>query len=365
MTTDMDSQLSAQRAHIDEIDGQIVALLNQRIAAARRIGEIKAAHDQNKQNANAKNFYHPAREAQILKRLRELNPGPLDNAAMENLFREIISICRAQEASLSVAILGPPGTYTEVAARQHFGHAVKVVAYSTIGEIFWAAETGQTDFAVAPVENSTEGGVNATLDRLETTSLIAGAEINLRIQHNLLGQSDVANIKTVAGHAQALAQCKLYLDRNLPTADCAAVASTAAAAEMAAVDKKVAAIGGAAAAAQYNLSVIATGIEDQPGNTTRFLVFSNRPTPPSGDDKTSLLLSCRNRPGALLHLLKPLHGIDMTRLESRPSKTGLWAYVFFVDIIGHQEDPQVAAALAQLKAEAGWFKNLGSYPIAS
>jgi len=363
LPADAEAKLAEQRAQIDAIDAEILALMNRRLAAAQRIGALKAA-------AAQPAFYRPEREAMVLRRLRELNAGPLDDAALEALFREIMSISRGSEAGLTVAILGPLGTYSEAAARQHFGtsETVEILPFSTIDEIFRAAETGQADFAVAPVENSTEGGVSATLNRLVTTSLLICGEINLRIHHNLLGVGSQLNaVKRVIAHAQSLAQCRQWLQRNLPDAPLIAAASNAEAAIQAQGDASAAAIAGDSAAERYGLKHLAANIEDEPGNATRFLLFSNRPTPPSGADKTSLLLSCRNRPGALFHLLKPLmeNGVDMTRIESRPSRTGLWEYIFFVDIIGHQADPAIAPTLKELRAEAGLYKNLGSYPASS
>ncbi len=369
--TDTEKQLKVHRDRIDEIDEQILALMNRRIEVAQAIGAIKLSGqsaDQSAASPDQPAFYRPEREARVLKRLRKLNQGALDNAALEALFREIMSITRGSEAGLSVAILGPLGTYTESAARQHFGSSIRIVPYATIDEIFRAAETGQTDFAVAPVENSTEGGVSGTLDRLVTTSLTTCGEVNLRIHHNLLGVGErLSSVKRVIAHSQSLAQCKRWLDRNLPGVELIPASSNADAAIRARDDPASAAIAGDSAAERYELAHLAANIEDEPGNATRFLVFSNRPTPPSGDDKTSLLLSCRNRPGALFHLLKPLldHRVDMTRIESRPSKTGLWEYIFFVDVAGHQADAEIAEALQELKAEAGLFKNLGSYPVSS
>ena len=374
-----ESELKIHRERIDEIDEQILELMNRRIEIAQRIGAIKlsgGSSGESSDNASRKQavVYRPEREAQVLKRLRKLNRGRLENAALDALFREIMSITRSVEMGLSAAILGPLGTYTESAARQHFGNAIGIVPYATIDEIFRAAETGQTDFAVAPVENSTEGGVSGTLDRLVATSLTTCGEINLRVHHNLLGVGsgsvvvgDLGEIRRVIAHSQSLAQCKRWLDRNLPGVELIPAGSSADAAIQAREDPAAAAIAGDSAAERYALNHLAANIEDEPGNVTRFLVFSNRPTPPSGDDKTSLLLSCKHRPGALIHLLKPLldHRVDMTKLESRPSKTGLWEYIFFVDIAGHQEDAEIAEALKEIQAEAVLYKNLGSYPVSS
>lgn len=369
MNKETESKLKVHRDRIDEIDEQILALMNRRIEVAQAIGSIKSSGKPSAKSSDGQPvFYRPEREARVLKRLRKLNQGGLDNAALESLFREIMSITRGSEAGLSVAILGPLGTYSESAARQHFGSSIEIVPYATIDEIFRATETGQTDFAVAPVENSTEGGVSGTLDRLVTTSLTICGEINLRIHHNLLGVAErLSSVRRVIAHSQSLAQCKRWLDRNLPGVELVAAGSNADAAIQSRKDPSTAAIAGDSAAERYELSHLAANIEDEPGNATRFLVFSNRPTPPSGDDKTSLLLSCRNRPGALFYLLKPLldHHVDMTKIESRPSKTGLWEYIFFVDIAGHQADAEIAEALKELKAEAGLYKNLGSYPVSS
>lgn len=359
--TDPEAELKVYRDRIDEIDEQILRLMNQRIAAAQCIGKIKSSLDEPA-------FYRPEREARVLKRLQKLNVGPLGNAELESLFREIMSIARGSEAGLSIAILGPSATYTEAAARQHFGSLVRLVPYPTIHEIFRVAEVGQTDFAVVPVENSTEGGVSSTLDRLVTTSLLTCGEINLRIHHNLLSSGEqLTAVKRVLAHPQALAQCKRWLELNLPDAQLITTSSNAEAALQVQNDPSAAAIAGSSAAEHYALHHLAANIEDEPVNVTRFLVLSNRPAPPSGDDKTSLLLSCRHRPGALFELLKPLldHQIDMTKIESRPSKTGLWEYLFFIDIVGHQDDAETAVALQKLKAEAGWYKNLGSYPVSS
>lgn len=360
MSKDIESKLKDHRGRIDDIDANILALLNQRIETAQQIGKIKSSFDK-------PIFYHPEREARVLQQLRTLNPGPIDNAAMEALFREIMSIARSSEVGLSVAILGPLGTYSETAARQHFGSSIKMVPYTTIDEIFRATETGQTDFAVVPTENSTEGGVNDTLNRLMTTSLLACGEVNMRIQHHLLSTGEqLSKIRRVYAHSQALAQCKRWLDRNLPNVALVATSSNADAAVQVSNDPSAAAIAGDNAAKRYELKYLSEHIEDEVDNTTRFLVFSNLEVPSSGNDKTSLLLSCKNEPGALLQLLKPLldHDINMVKIESRPSKAGLWKYVFFIDIAGHQLDSGIDEALRKIEAEASMYKNLGSYPIA-
>ncbi len=363
-----DKKLKAFRDEIDQIDVDILRLMNRRLSAAQSIARIKAT-------LREPAFYRPEREAQILTRLQNLNDGLLQNRALESLFREIMSITRGTEAGLSASVLGPPGTYTEAAARHHFGSSITIVDFPTIDEIFRATETGHTHFSVVPVENSTEGGVTGTLDRLVNTPLTICAEINLPVHHNLLIAVDneapdsavnkLGGIKKIYAHTQSLGQCKRWIDKNCAGAELIPSSSNADAAQKVASEKSAAAIASAVAADRYKLRIIAGNIEDEPGNTTRFLVLSNRATPPSGNDKTSLLLSCRSRPGALLHLLQPLLDakIDMTKIESRPSRIGLWEYVFFIDICGHQDEKHVVKALAQLKVEAGLFKNLGSYPV--
>ncbi len=359
MKQDIEKELAVYRKQIDQIDGDILALMNKRITAAKSIGTIKSTLEE-------PDFYRPEREAQVLRRLKSMNNGPLDDFGVESLYREIMSVTRGMEAGLSVSVLGPKGTYTELAARQHFGSAVEIIYSPDIDEIFRSTESGQTNFAVVPVENSTEGGVNATLDRLITTSLLICSEINFKVHHNLLGCVDcMENIDRVYAHGQALAQCKHWLGENLPGIAVVPVSSNAEAAKKASTDNTAAAIAGIGAAETYGLRVLSKNVEDEPNNTTRFLVLSRQETPQSGYDKTSLLLSCKHQPGALFKMLKPLFDaeIDMTKIESRPSKTGLWEYVFFIDLIGHQRDEAMTPALAMLREQAGLFKNLGSYPV--
>lgn len=366
MSTDIDNQLKQFRDRIDEIDGDILRLMNQRIAAAQSIAEVKNQLDQPA-------IYRPEREAQVLRRLQELNQteashGLLSESSVEALFREIMSVTRGSEAGLSVAVLGPRGTFTEAAARQHFGSTIEIVDFPTIDEIFKATEAGNTNFSVVPVENSTEGGVTGTLDRLTNTSLSICGEINLKIHHNLLSRVDsVSELKKIYAHTQALGQCKRWIDKNCPDVERIPVNSNAEAARRVMTESNTAAIAGEVAAKEYSLNMLSSGIEDEPGNTTRFLVLSDRDTPASGVDKTSLLLSCKSKPGALLHLLQPLlqEQVDMTKIESRPSRAGLWEYVFFVDIIGHKDEEHIARALGLLQSEASLFKNLGSYPVSS
>ena len=286
---------------------------------------------------------------------------------MARLFREIMSACLALEQPLRAAYLGPAGTFTQAAALKQFGHSVRTIALPTIGEIFREVEAGSCDYGVVPVENSTEGVISHTLDMFLASPLLITGEVSLRIHHHLMSrESDLGAIRTLYSHQQSLAQCRGWLDRHLPHAERVAVGSNAEAARLSTHEAGCAAVAGLPAAEIYGLKVLAERIEDEPGNTTRFLVIGTKDAPASGQDKTSLLLSCRNESGGLHALLTPLaeHGISMTRIESRPSRRGIWDYVFFIDVMGHQDDPKVAAAIEALKPSSLLFKVLGSYPVA-
>lgn len=352
------------RNRIDAIDSELLGLISERARCAQQVAHIKTATD-----GNQVQFYRPEREVAVLRRIKAANPGPLDGEEVARLFREIMSACLALERPLNVAFLGPAGTFTQAAAIKHFGHSVKTFALATIGEIFREVEAGSCDFGVVPVENSTEGVVSHTLDMFMTSRLMITGEVSLRIHHHLMSVTDdLCAIRTVYSHQQSLAQCRGWLDRHLPTAERVAVGSNAEAARTAATEEDAAAVAGRQAAEIYGLKVLAERIEDEPGNTTRFLVIGQQDARPSGQgqDKTSLLLSCRNQAGGLHNLLTPLaaHGISMTRIESRPSRRGIWDYVFFIDIMGHRDDPKVALALENLRQSSLLFKVLGSYPLA-
>jgi chorismate mutase/prephenate dehydratase len=353
-----DQNLAALRGQIDEIDSQILALINHRAEAAGKIGALKSGP-----------LYRPEREAQVLERIRQQNKGPLPNANMVFLFREIMSACLAYERPVSVAYLGPSGTYSEAAAIRHFGHAAQTTGYASLEEVFHATESGATQYAVVPVENSTEGAIARTLDLMVDSPLQICGEILLRIRHQLLASPTVkslSEVKRVYSHAQSLGQCRHWLNAHLPQAERIPVASNAEAARLAESEPHCAAIAGTLAAERYQLAVLAPNIEDESNNTTRFLVLGTHAAGPTTQDKTSLVLSTPNRPGAIHELLSPLatHGVSMTRLESRPARTALWEYVFFVDIEGHQASPEVAQALSTMKKNAQFFKCLGSYPRA-
>ncbi len=353
-----DALLKEQRDAIDALDAQILNLINQRAKHAQRIGEIKGSGV----------VYRPEREAQVLRRIKEINDGPLPSESAARLFREIMSACLSLEHPLSVAFLGPEGTFTQAAAIKHFGHAANTVPAASIDEAFRLAESRAVDYVVAPVENSTEGAVGRTLDLMVSTPLRVCGEVVLRIHHHLLSkQVDKTKITRVYSHAQSLAQCHEWLNRNLhENVQRISVSSNAEAARLASLDETAAAIAGDAAAEKYALLKLADSIEDEPNNTTRFLVMGDQDTTPSGCDKTSLVLSAQNRPGAVHDLLEPLarHGVSMSKFESRPSRTGLWEYVFFVDVDGHQNGSVLQSALQELRQRAAFVKVLGSYPQA-
>lgn len=354
-------ELTKIRAEIDEIDTHLLELLNRRAACALKAGASKAASGAD----NA--VYRPERETQILRRIQKLNAGPLPDESLDTLYREIISACRALEKEPTVAFLGPLGTFSESAVRKHFGHAVTLLPQASIDEVFHETEAGRADQAVAPVENSTGGSIGHTLDLLLATPLAMNGEILLRIhQHLLSAESTLERINCIYSHAQSLAQCHGWLNRHLPQARRISVSSNAQAVQLAATEAGSAAIAGIQAAQRYHLPVIAEKIEDEPNNTTRFIVLGRQETSPSGHDKTSLIMSAPNRTGSLLDLLAPFAqaGVSLTRLESRPARHTLWEYLFFVDVEGHRNDPPLAAALANLAKNASFLKVLGSYPAA-
>jgi chorismate mutase / prephenate dehydratase len=354
-------ELDDLRSRIDTLDCEIQQLINQRAALAQQVAKVKLA------TGGEPIFYRPEREAQVLLRVKERNQGPLSGEAIARLFREIMSACLALEQPMRIAFLGPAGTFTQAAAIKHFGHAVATLPIGAIDEIFREVEAGEADYGVVPVENSTEGVVNHTLDSLISSSLQICGEVELRIHHHLLSRvGNLASIRRIYSHRQTLAQCREWIHAHLPHAELIDVSSNGEAARRASQEDECGAIAGETAAELYALPILRRKIEDQPDNTTRFLVLGRQQVPPSGRDKTSLLISTRNRPGALYRLLEPLsrHGVSMSRIESRPSRQAMWDYVFFLDLEGHQEDNHVATALNELKAEASLFKILGSYPRA-
>lgn len=356
----MADKLIQLRDKIDELDKQIQELITQRAKVAEEVAIAK-------QESGNTVFYRAEREAQVLRNVMERNEGPLSNEEMARLFREIMSACLALERVMKIAFLGPEGTFTQAAALKHFGHSVQTLPMSTIGDVFREVESGTSSYGVVPVENSTEGVVNHTLDEFMRSSLNICGEVELRIHHHLLGKvENIKDVKKVYSHRQSLAQCRTWLDTNLTNVEQVDVSSNAEAARLASEEEGAAAIAGETAADIYGLKVIAGNIEDEPDNTTRFLIIGERSVPASGVDKTSMLVSATNKSGSLHAMLEPLanNSISMTRIESRPSRQGMWNYVFFIDIEGHMDDDNVKKALTELKDAASVVKVLGSYPKA-
>lgn len=356
------------RGQIDLVDQRLHELLNERAKLARQVGISKG------KEGRLVDFYRPEREAQVLRMALERNVKARANGALRDeeivrLFREIMSACLAQEEPLKVGFLGPEGTFSQTAVYKHFGHSARALPLSTIDEVFHEVEAGHADFGVVPIENSTEGSVNHTLDRFLTSPLQICGEVELRIRQNLMGNmKGLRDIKRLCSHPQSLAQCRQWIKENLPDVELIPEASNAEAARRARDEKGTAAIAGETAAEVYGLTILAADIEDRPDNSTRFLVIGRRTFGPSGQDRTTLLVSTGHTeaPGALHRLLEPLasNRVSLTRIESRPSQRRKWDYVFFIDLEGHAEDPPVAKALARLKQRASLFRVLGSYPRA-
>ncbi|HZW24965.1 MAG TPA: prephenate dehydratase [Gallionella sp.] len=353
----MSEELKKYREQIDSIDDELLKLFNRRAALAQQIGHTKGDGP----------VLRPEREAQVLRRLQDQNAGPLGNDAIAQLFTEVMSQCRALEAPLTVAYLGPRGTFTEAAALKRFGSAVQGASCATIDDVFRAVESGAAQYGVVPVENSTEGAVGRTLDLLLNSTLHICGEVMLQVHQCLLSnENELSVIRKVYSHPQSFGQCQGWLNVHLPHAERITASSNADAARLAAEESYAASVGGEQAAEHFKLKVLARSIEDDPRNTTRFLVLGKQQVAPSGHDKTSLVLSAANRPGAVHELLTPLarHSVSMTKLESRPARSGSWEYVFYVDIEGHRDDARVAAALGELAQSAAFVKILGSYPVA-
>ncbi|AMP06906.1 prephenate dehydratase [Collimonas pratensis] len=352
-----EDKLLPLRQQIDAIDAEILALLNRRAKIAQEVGHVKA-------ETNAPVF-RPEREAQVLLKVAERNPGPLQGADVQTIFREVMSACRALEKRVTVAYLGPAGTFSEQAVYQQFGHAVEGLPCVSIDEVFRATEAGTADFGVAPIENSSEGVINRTLDLLLQTTLNISGEVSIPVHHSLMTkEGTMAGIARICAHSQALAQCNAWLNQHYPSIERQAVASNAEAARMASENEAVAAIAGEMAAQKYDLQVVSANIQDDPHNRTRFAVVGRLQNGASGKDQTSLVLSVANKAGAVYKLLAPLakHGVSMTRFESRPARMGAWEYYFYVDVEGHAADDKVAKALDELQQNAAFYKLLGSYP---
>lgn len=353
-------ELSHLRLEINNIDDKILSLLSKRAKCAKNIGKIK-------QQTNNLPFYKPEREKIVLERMVNNNTGPLPDKEIHRLFREIMSACLALEMPMNIAYLGPEGTYTQAAVLKQFGHSVNTLPMNSISDVFGAVQSENAHFGIVPIENSTEGVVTHTLDTLLKSPLNICGELLLHIQHNLLScEENLSEITTIYAHEQALAQCRNWLSRHLPNASIQAVSSNGLAAKMTKETPHSAAIAGQMAADLYELNTLFAGIEDEPNNTTRFLVLGTQTIEATGEDKTSLVISANNRAGLLHQLLEPIakHNINMTHLESRPSRQGLGEYVFFIDILGHKDDANVKNLLKELQSIASLFKILGSYPAA-
>ena len=357
----MPQALSEAREHIDSIDRTIQDLIAERARWAHKVGRakgpLKAAVD----------YYRPEREAQVLRRVVDRIEGPLHDETLVRLFREIMSACLAQQEPLRIGFLGPEGTFSQQAVHKHFGHSAVGMPLSSIEEVFLEVESKNADFGVVPVENSGQGTIQSTLDMFLTSKLKICGEVELRVHQHLLSRSGrLEDIERVYSHPQSLGQCKTWLRQYLPKVEKIPVSSNAEAARRARSADDAAAIAGESAAHVYGLKIVAGPIEDRPDNTTRFLVIGRELFPPSGHDRTSLLVFVRDQPGALYNVLSPLarHGVSMNRIESRPSHEGKWQYAFFIDIAGHVDDESVRAALGELGDFASQVRVLGSYPVA-
>ena len=354
--------LQALRTQIDAVDRDLLALLNRRAALAQAVGELK------KKEGSV--VFRPEREAQVIDGLKSVNQGPLKTESVAPIWREIMSACRALETPTRVAYLGPAGTFTEEAALGFFGSSIVRVLCASIDEVFTITAAGAADFGVVPIENSNEGVVARSLDILLTTPLFIIGETSLFVRQNLLRrENSLDGIEVVCAHPQALAQCHGWLSHHLPHAERRPASSNAEGARQAAQDPRMAAIASVRAGSEYGLHVVAPAIQDDPHNRTRFAILTDphrHPQPKaSGHDCTSLIVSVTNRPGAVHDMLVSLktHGVSMTRFESRPARSGQWEYYFYIDLQGHPDEPQVAAALKELRAVCAFFKLLGTYPI--
>jgi chorismate mutase/prephenate dehydratase len=352
--------LEQLRERIDALDRQLVDLLNARAAVAQMVGEVKA-----QQGAPV---YRPEREAQVITRVQQSNQGPLPGEALAAIYREVMSACRALERRLRVAFLGPAGTFSEQALIKHFGSSVDAVPMPSIDEVFRATETGLCDFGIVPVENSTEGVVNRSLDLMLGTQLTICGEVSVPVRHTCMSRSgSLEGVQRICAHPQALAQCQRWLDTHAKGIERSPVASNAEGARLAGEDPSVAAIASVLAVSRYGVQIVAENIQDEADNRTRFLALGHYRTAASGHDQTSLILSVPDRAGAVHALIEPLarHGVSMKRFESRPARQGTWEYYFYIDVLGHQDDAAVAAALLELKDQAAFYRVLGSYPRAS
>ncbi len=350
-------KLEKLRASIDSIDEEILNLLNKRAKVVLEVANVK--------RDTRLGFYSPERERQILERLQGMNPGPFPNDALRVIFREILSASLSLEEPLKVACLGPLATFTHLAALRHFGSSAQFIPVDSIKDVFESVLEDKAAYGVVPIENSNEGVISYTLDMFMDFDLKIAAEIMLEINHNLLSVSgDIKKIRKIYSHPQAIAQCRRWIERNLPNTTIIDATSTAKAAELASKDEDSAAIASELAAKVYDLRFVERHIEDNRNNYTRFLVVSKEFPPPTGRDKTSVMLSIKDKPGALYEVLTPFKkaGINLTKIESRPSRRKAWEYIFFIDMDGHVQDKKVKKALKEVEKDCIFLKVLGSYP---
>ena len=353
----MKMDLGVLRKKIDALDAKIVALLNERAGITLSIGREKIK--------NNKSIYAPDREQDVLKRIRQLNQGPISPEAVKAIYREIMSASLALEKPLQIAYMGPQATFSHLASIKRFGSSVTHTACNDVADVFARVENGECDYGVVPIENSIEGVVSHTMDMLVDSDLKICAQVLLDVQHMLMAKGSMAGIKTIYSHSQVLGQCRHWLALNMPKVELVSVGSTTKAAQIAAKQKNAACIASELAAKEYGLNILKKNIQDGRHNITRFLVISGAEVGPTGNDRTSLVFSIKDKVGALHAMLTPFYKnkINMTRIESRPSKKKAWDYYFFVDCEGHQKDPHVARALTQLESMCKFLNILGSYPV--
>jgi len=359
-----DDKLADLREQIDGLDQKILQLINQRASCALEVAEVKQASAGDVPPV----YYRPEREAQVLRNIAAMNPGPLSDEKVMAVYRQIMSACLALEEPLKVAFLGPEGTFTQLATLKHFGHAVSGVSMVTLDDVFREVASENCHYGVVPVENSTEGVISHTLDNFLTSSLRICGEVELRIHHHLMiaPGTDPDKIEKIYSHQQTLGQCRRWLDGHMPKVARIAASSNAEAARRARDEPNAAAIAGEIAADIYDLKILSKKIEDESDNTTRFIVIGREEVGISGKDKTSIMVSTHNQPGALYKLLEPFHrhNISLTSIETRPSRNGMWSYVFFIDFEGHILDEKVKAVLDEIDSDSLDVKWLGSFPRA-
>ena len=348
--------LEKLRKKIDRVDEEILNLLNERAELTLEIGKIKSR--------KKRQIYAADREKKVYENVTKKNKGPLNNEALKSIYREIMSASIALEKSIKVAYLGPPASFTHLASIKKFGSSIEYLSCDSITDVFYDVQKQRADYGVVPIENSTEGAVTYTLDMFIQSDLKICSEILLQISHNLIANCPKNKIKKIYSNPQVFGQCRQWLKKNLPQSVLIEVSSTTTAAQLAQRTKNAAAIASEMAAKTYNLKILAKSIEDNPNNVTRFLVIGKEETPPTGEDKTSIIFSTKDRPGALYEMLIPFkrYNINLTKIESRPSKTETWKYYFFLDLEGHRQDEKVKKALSELEENCLFFKILGSYP---